>query len=529
MTSRKRRHPQCSSTLLFSSLLLSTIRHTTSECNYCSDTLSGYIQIPGTSCREYVQCTNNAIGQSFQCGAGLIFDPSLNQCNWEYSVTCGPDYDCPSEAPVVGPTMGPTEEPTEEPNWAPTESPVRGVLPPGITSSGGGGGSSFTSNTNVAPPTMTGFQTIYTSQKLGPNTPYKHEHHAAIFAHLNANKISIYNNIFSRSKKLYPSTTNTKTSRSYSYQQFTNALRTMSEIGYTIPYIDENDQESSYQNTFYLGDPQSKDGATVGLLNIILFLSSSIESFGYNSCDEVNRDEYNGYLAESNSCGQWGLSYQDMHCDLSESHMECPLDYGMSLSAAENAVGVTPFFCGDAEDRPFTGVAGYNGNVDVAESPVQSREGRTDVENCCWWGRGVIPTRGVCQYGKLNYYIGARAKEEGREALLPDIDFCTSPQMICSIEDGNVEWITGLWRWVDGVQTYDDPEWSYIRQLNQFVMGGMRDVSFIEAVSGIVSQGCHAPPCEGGSAVEVVDTRQRWEDFKLVAKTFGLPVKSVQL
>jgi len=53
--------------------------------------------------------------------------------------------------------------------------------------------------------------------------------------------------------------------------------------------------------------------------------------------------------------------------------------------------------------------------------------GRTDVEGCCWWGRGVIQTTGVCNFGKLNYYLGARAQREGRDALYKGIDFCRQP------------------------------------------------------------------------------------------------------
>merc|ERR1712027_45391 len=49
-------------------------------------------------------------------------------------------------------------------------------------------------------------------------------------------------------------------------------------------------------------------------------------------------------------------------------------------------------------------------------------EGRTDLEGCCWWGRGVIQTTGVCNFGKLNYYLGSRAAAEGRDALFPQID-----------------------------------------------------------------------------------------------------------
>merc|ERR1712060_718762 len=58
-------------------------------------------------------------------------------------------------------------------------------------------------------------------------------------------------------------------------------------------------------------------------------------------------------------------------------------------------------------------------------------EGRTDLEGCCWWGRGVIQTTGVCNFGKLNYYLGKRAAAEGRDALFPQIDFCTNPNSIC--------------------------------------------------------------------------------------------------
>ena len=39
---------------------------------------------------------------------------------------------------------------------------------------------------------------------------------------------------------------------------------------------------------------------------------------------------------------------------------------------------------------------------------------RTDVEGCCWCGRGVIQSTGVCNFGKLNFYISKMAKDEGR-------------------------------------------------------------------------------------------------------------------
>ena len=446
-------------------------------------------------------------------------------------MTCGPDFECPTDEPTPAPS---SEEPTPEPNYNPTVSPVGERSTPTVGGRPSSSGFANTGSVYIPPSNPNPIASSSNTAELGPNTPYKEEHHAAVFAHLNANKIPIVNNVFHRGKKILGNTANPDAFRQYSYLDFAKALRTMSEIGYVVPLMDEDENDVSYRNTFYLGDATTVDGAAVGLINVAVFLSQAMaDSFNYGSCDEVNVDSYNGYLPTSNSCGQFGMSYQDMHCVMSEAHMECPLDYGMRLQANDNPQGVTPFYCGNIDAHPFTGVANYGNAPETLEFPVQNREGRTDVENCCWWSRGVISTRGVCQYGKLNYYIGARAKEEGRDALFPDIDFCHTPQQICSQDpmNGNVEWIAGLFRWIDAVQSYSHPDWSYIQQLNQFVMGGMRDGYFIEAVSGIVTQGCHSPPCEesSGATVDMIDARQRWENFKVVAETLGLPVKSVQL
>ena len=62
----------------------------------------------------------------------------------------------------------------------------------------------------------------------------------------------------------------------------------------------------------------------------------------------------------------------------------------------------------------------------VNDEPFSNRAGRTNVESCCWWGRGSAQVKGVCMYGKLNYYIGARAREDGRKSMFPDIDVRSS-------------------------------------------------------------------------------------------------------
>merc|ERR1712025_925174 len=80
-----------------------------------------------------------------------------------------------------------------------------------------------------------------------------------------------------------------------------------------------------------------------------------------------------------------------------------------------------------------------------AAAPVFGQEARTDVEGCCWWGRGVIQTTGVCNFGKLNFYMGKRGKTEGRSVLYPDIDFCKNPGYICEPDaPPALKWIAGF-------------------------------------------------------------------------------------
>ena len=48
----------------------------------------------------------------------------------------------------------------------------------------------------------------------------------------------------------------------------------------------------------------------------------------------------------------------------------------------------------------------------------------------------------VCNFGKLNYFLGKRAADEGRESKYPGIDFCRDPEAICSSkEHQELKWI----------------------------------------------------------------------------------------
>jgi len=60
-------------------------------------------------------------------------------------------------------------------------------------------------------------------------------------------------------------------------------------------------------------------------------------------------------------------------------------------------------------------------------------------------GRGVIQTTGVCNFGKLNYYMGKRGKDDGRDVLYPTIDFCKNPEAICEPSSPPaLKWIAGF-------------------------------------------------------------------------------------
>lgn len=261
------------------------------------------------------------------------------------------------------------------------------------------------------------------------------------------------------------------------------------------------------------------------------------------------------------ACGQGKQSYQDYKCSkeddkIAGGKMACDLDNNMEMRAHTHAewYGAPPaFFCAPKSKVPkapkwnwggpwcpppgssghktpfpdnMTNLTGYLNYVNHSGScrdypgikaggwgyckgkacpscpaPVFNRTGRTDVEGCCWWGRGVLQTSGVCNYGKLNFYMGKRAADEGRNSIYPTIDFCKTPNLICD-PDGpqDIRWSVGFFYWLYQVQNYDVRGWNYMDKLKEWVVAGMNttDMSFLDAASGIVNRGCHDPPCGTG-------------------------------
>jgi len=158
-----------------------------------------------------------------------------------------------------------------------------------------------------------------------------------------------------------------------------------------------------------------------------------------------------------------------------------------------------------------------------APAPIFHQPGRTDVEGCCWWGRGVIQTTGVCNFGKLNYFMGARGKAEGRDVLYPTLDFCKNPEAICDPKSPPaLKWIAGFFYWLNSVQSYVDKDgWKYMEKLKNWTDAGMNtaDESYINACSGIVNRGCYNPPC-GGNVMD--GGKQRAANFAIVLKAMKL-------
>jgi hypothetical protein len=135
------------------------------------------------------------------------------------------------------------------------------------------------------------------------------------------------------------------------------------------------------------------------------------------------------------------------------------------------------------------------------------------VEGCCWWGRGALLTRNVCNIGKLNYWLGSKAALDGRSSLYPNTDFCNFPEATCSSNDSEeMRWTVAMFEWAERVQTYSN-KWTYTTELTNFVDGGMTDDSFIMSASRVLSNGCHEIGC---STIEVRMADQRKANFYLI-------------
>jgi len=303
-------------------------------------------------------------------------------------------------------------------------------------------------------------------------------------------------------------------------------------------------------HVMYMGDSGSDGNREweYGLINIAVFLSQAMaESISFDACDEfhweTNTDDANNaesgeYYAISNSCGQDSQNYQDFRCMAEESHMECPVDRNMVIQATTSQV--YPNAPPPLECRPRTTTDAFTGFWDMINGkeqvffPYENSFGRTDVEGCCFWGRGALHTKGICNIGKLNYYLGAKAAEDGRPSRYPNVDFCSFPEATCAGSGSReMRWVTSMFEWTERIQNYDDgKDWNYLQKLKDFVDGGMIDFDFLDGVSAIVNRGCHLPPCDGaaanvnggiGAGATIHLQEERLNNFKTVLEALERP------
>ncbi|KAL7513268.1 hypothetical protein ACHAXN_010978 [Cyclotella atomus] len=570
--SRSQRAANLTTTVIsITSLLLTTCPSTSAQCNPCAATTSGFAAVPFTGCRQYVTCENSQpSGFNQNCNPGLIFDENIKGCNWDYMVNCPPDPDGETCEPQgEGASNGDGEGETVKEGTLSCDIPLcdegysgTAVVPftnceQYVSCSNGVAGTPQTCSTgqmyspqiyacNIAsmvvcppdptcPPTAepTSAPTITKEPKSpsptedifdNPSAPIKNqtiidpesfitpdllEGIYVMDAHLDANKIMINRELFNGGRPL------SSTASTFDYNSFKSSLHTM----ITTP-IDNK--------SFYIGSSDHANGRVYGLVNIAAFLSQAVvDSIQHGSCDEVNTDLIEGILPISNACGQNSMDYQDRStlCLASEEAYACNVELEMRATAEVVGASPPPFSCGPAKDYGgFTGYWDFVSETEIKDGPTANALGKTDVQGCCWWGRGVLHTRGICQYGKLNHFLGKKSADEGRPSMFPNVDFCLDPSAVCSNQQyPNMKWITGLFRWVMDIQTYYVEDFYYIDELVRFVDGGFSDWSFIHRVSGIVTQGCHKPPCFDGA---LFDGGLRKDMFVKTLKIFGLRVNA---
>ena len=131
-------------------------------------------------------------------------------------------------------------------------------------------------------------------------------------------------------------------------------------------------------------------------------------------------------------------------------------------------------------------------------------------------------TRGVCNIGKMNYYLGKRGAELGRSTLYPTVDFCRFPESSCaSVYTEDLRWNSAFFEWAEKVQRYEADGWNFDERLASFVESGMTSDYFINGVSRILSHGCHASGCSGIGEVRMLNKRQGYF-FMIINDVFEL-------
>ncbi|KAL7532301.1 hypothetical protein ACHAXR_004552 [Thalassiosira sp. AJA248-18] len=530
----------------------------------CNNGYTGNEVIPGTGCIYYHECWEGEARSRNGCGAPLVFNVERDYCDFASNVDCPDFFECPDTfSPTRATTKRPTLRPSQRPTALPTVNPtVKPVAPEEIITSTPGANP----NENIAPSALSG-----TPPEDIPTT-------GRLFVFMLAS-YSFFYSLFHQCKMMQPAEKPTlKPTNIPISVQIPNAptqtSKPVSEVqsaeGKAIPYIEskkdiiEKNVLVSYNSASGIAYPSTQytfsglmqslqvmgvagfgayfkfrlegdDHNWVhGLVNLAAFLANCmVESIEYDTCDELNWQIFEGKHAISNSCGQEGRSYQDENCVLGTTEfLSCDVDSNMYVTAVTSGTQVRappPLKCKPGNgDENYAGYWDFSIGREVTNAPSANVDGRTDIEGCCWWGRGALLTRGICNIGKLNYYLGKRGADMGRSTLFPRLDFCTYPEVTCTTNGEKLRWITALFEWSERVQRYEalpssteGDGWKFEDQIAQFIAGGMASDSFIIGISRILSRGCHKSGCSGIGEVRMLNKRKS-HFFMIVNDVFDL-------
>ena len=329
-----------------------------------------YYPLLSSNCYKYISCQEDDIIEYHSCPDGLVFDIMEQGCNWGDKVHC-PEYYHHTDVRDGADAATIDQQQQQQQQGMETQQ-----------------------------------QDIIEERNSASSTK--------VYEWLNTKKQQLNDNVFQ-------STTKDGVSyRSYWFQlnDFIKALQVSnasSNYGRSIT--------GDPKHIFYLGNKE--DEWEYGLVNAAAFLAHAMTlSIKHDACDEFNSDKNTDAdatavggvtkFAISNSCGQLGYNYEDFHCPDNERQMECPVDKNLNIQATTTPIypnAPPPLSCRPRNvSESYTGYWDVSTGEEVTTFPYENAFGRTNIEGCCYWGRGAIHTRGVCNIGKLNYYLGKKVR-----------------------------------------------------------------------------------------------------------------------
>lgn len=214
----------------------------------------------------------------------------------------------------------------------------------------------------------------------------------------------------------------------------------------------------------------------VAMAHIALLLGTAWHSgFHTGMCDEPN---HNATDDNHPGCGQDDLNYRYPFDGFAEEGFGCFKNDQEWLTGTPTGCPVQPnmdWIISDAKEEDRKLVCGL-------QTDIGSRD-------CCWWGRGMLQMTHQCDYGDYQAHWGSAANAPPDR---PAVDLCGNPGQVCSDEFPELRFLTGLYTWVRDVVHAEDPTFSFIPELKEWVNGKMdmrQDGNFVDRVGGVLLYG----------------------------------------